>query len=136
MDTVIKENYEISVWRDIYEMRTGETEATWHEDKIAIIGSNTRTDAARAFNPVLTVDIYGQETFKFDIYSKYYDEDGAQVENPYLNLLINEAKVKVKFRGKWHDFIIKEVGEVHGNNFVVSYSCQSLAIYELGKGCY
>ena len=136
MDTVIKENYEISVWRDIYEMRAGETEATWHEDKIAIIGSNTRTDAARAFNPVLTVDIYGQETFKFDIYSKYYDEDGAQVENPYLNLLINEAKVKVKFRGKWHDFIIKEVGEVHGNNFVVSYSCQSLAIYELGKSGY
>lgn len=136
MDTVIKENYEISVWRDIYEMRAGETEATWHEDKIAIIGSNTRTDAARAFNPVLTVDIYGQETFKFDIYSKYYDEDGAQVENPYLNLLINEAKVKVKFRGKWYDFIIKEVGEVHGNNFVVSYSCQSLAIYELGKSGY
>ena len=136
MDTVIKENYEISVWRDVYEMRAGETEATWHEDKIAIIGSNTRTDAARAFNPVLTVDIYGQETFKFDIYSKYYDEDGAQVENPYLNLLINEAKIKVKFRGKWHDFIIKEVGEVHGNNFVVSYSCQSLAIYELGKSGY
>ena len=136
MDTVIKENYEISVWRDVYEMRAGETEATWHEDKIAIIGSNTRTDAARAFNPVLTVDIYGQETFKFDIYSKYYDEDGTQVENPYLNLLINEAKVKVKFRGKWHDFIIKEVGEVHGNNFVVSYSCQSLAIYELGKSGY
>ena len=136
MDTVIKENYEISVWRDVYEMRAGETEATWHEDKIAIIGSNTRTDAARAFNPVLTVDIYGQETFKFDIYSKYYDEDGTQVENPYLNLLINEAKVKVKFRGKWHDFIIKEVGEVHGSNFVVSYSCQSLAIYELGKSGY
>ena len=136
MDTVIKENYEISVWRDVYEMRAGETEATWHEDKIAIIGSNTRTDAARAFNPVLTVDIYGQETFKFDIYNKYYDEDGTQVENPYLNLLINEAKVKVKFRGKWHDFIIKEVGEVHGNNFVVSYSCQSLAIYELGKSGY
>lgn len=136
MDIVIKENYEISVWRDVYEMRAGETEATWHEDKIAIIGSNTRTDAARAFNPVLTVDIYGQETFKFDIYSKYYDENGAQVENPYLNLLINEAKVKVKFRGKWHDFIIKEVGEVHGNNFVVSYSCQSLAIYELGKSGY
>jgi hypothetical protein len=136
MDTVIKENYEISVWRDVYEMRADETEATWHEDKIAIIGSNTRTDAARAFNPVLTVDIYGQETFKFDIYSKYYDEDSVQVENPYLNLLINEAKVKVKFRGKWHDFIIKEVGEVHGNNFVVSYSCQSLAIYELGKSGY
>ena len=136
MDTVIKENYEISVWRDIYEMRAGETEATWHEDKIAIIGSNTRTDAARAFNLVLTVDIYGQETFKFDIYSKYYDEDSVQVENPYLNLLINEAKIKVKFRGKWHDFIIKEVGEVHGNNFVVSYSCQSLAIYELGKSGY
>lgn len=136
MDTVIKENYEISVWRDVYEMRAGETEATWHEDKIAIIGSNTRTDTARALNPVLTVDIYGQETFKFDIYSKYYDEDGAQVENPYLNLLINEAKVKVKFRGKWHDFIIKEVGEVHGSNFIVSYSCQSLAIYELGKSGY
>lgn len=136
MDTVIKENYEISVWRDVYEMRAGETEATWHEDKIAIIGSNTRTDTARAFNPVLTVDIYGQETFKFDIYSKYYDEDGAQVENPYLNLLINEAKVKVKFRREWHDFIIKEVGEVHGSNFIVSYSCQSLAIYELGKSGY
>lgn len=136
MDTVIKENYEISVWRDIYEMRAGETEATWHEDKIAIIGSNTRADTARAFNPVLTVDIYGQETFKFDIYSKYYDEDGAQVENPYLNLLINEAKVKVKFRGEWHDFIIKEVGEVHGSSFIVSYSCQSLAIYELGKSGY
>lgn len=136
MDTVIKENYELSVWRDVYEMRAGETEATWHEDKIAIIGSNTRTDAARAFNPILTVDIYGQETFKFDIYSKYYNEDGAQVENPYLNLLINEAKIKVKFRGKWYDFIIKEVGEVHGSNFVVSYSCQSLAIYELGKSGY
>lgn len=136
METVLKENYEISVWRDVYEMRAGQTEATWHEDKIAVIGSGTRTDAARAFNPILTVDIYGQETFKFDIYSKYYNEDGAQVENPYLNLLINEAKIKVKFRGKWHDFITKEVGEAHGSNFVVSYTCQSLAIYELGKSGY
>ena len=91
MSEVIKEKYEISVWRDIYEMRAGETEATWHEDKIAIIGSDTRNDAARAFNPKLTLDVYGQESFDFDIYSRYYNEDGALEENPYLSLLSNEV---------------------------------------------
>ena len=127
MDTVLKEPYEISIWKDVYE-----TDG-WHEYKVAIIGGDTRSDFARACNPVLTVDMYGQENFKFDMYSKYWDEDGEFVENPYVGLLINEAKVKVKYFGKWHDFIVKSVSEVHGDNFVVSYECQGYAIYELGK---
>ena len=127
MDTVLKEPYEISIWKDVYE-----TDG-WHEYKVAIIGGDTRSDFARACNPVLTVDMYGQESFKFDMYSKYRDEDGELVENPYVGLLINEAKVKVKYFDKWHDFIVKSVSEVHGDNFAVSYECQGYAIYELGK---
>ena len=136
MSEVIKEKYEISVWRDIYELREGQTEPTWHEDKIAIIGSDTRNDAARAFNPKLTLDVYGQESFDFDIYSRYYNEEGALEENPYLGLLSNEVKIKLYYRGEWHDFIIKNAEESHSNNLVIKYSCQSLAIYELGKSGY
>ena len=54
MDTVLKEPYEISIWKDVYE-----TDG-WHEYKVAIIGGDTRSDFARACNPVLTVDMYGQ----------------------------------------------------------------------------
>ena len=136
MSEVIKEKYEISVWRDIYELREGQTEPTWYEDKIAIIGSDTRNDAARAFNPKLTLDVYGQESFDFDIYSRYYNEDGALEENPYLSLLSNEVKIKLYYRGEWHDFIIKNAEESHSDNLVIKYSCQSLAIYELGKSGY
>ena len=136
MSEVIKEKYEISVWRDIYELREGQTEPTWYEDKIAIIGSDTRNDAARAFNPKLTLDVYGQESFDFDIYSRYYNEEGALEENPYLSLLSNEVKIKLYYRGEWHDFIIKNAEESHSNNLVIKYSCQSLAIYELGKSGY
>ena len=54
MSEVIKEKFEISVWRDIYELREGQTEPTWQEPNIAIIGSDTRKEAERAFNPKLT----------------------------------------------------------------------------------
>jgi hypothetical protein len=70
---------------------------------------------------------------------KYYDIDAkAFYDNPFLKLLVNERKVKLKYgedadgNPKWYDFVIKDIKE-NSENKTFSYTCKDLFINELSK---
>lgn len=103
---------------------------------IATIGSDTMDTPIRAFNPVLTEDLNGSRTLTFQVYMKYWDDEEEDFKkNPFLNLLVNERKVKLKYDSKWYDFVIKQISE-DSENEVMLVTCKDLFINELGKTGY
>lgn len=141
MGAIAKKPYEISIWEDILEKvektdtSTGYVtiEQYYKENKLAVIGSDTMTSPARAHNPILTKNINGSSNLTFTMYSRYFDEtQGERVDNPFLGLLVNERKVKLKYDGEWYDFVIKRIDENSENN-TFSYTAKNLFINELSK---
>ena len=141
MGAIAKKPYEISIWEDVLEKvektdsSTGYVtiEQYYKENKLAVIGSDTMTSPARAHNPILTKNINGSSNLTFTMYSRYFDEiQGERVDNPFLGLLVNERKVKLKYDGEWYDFIIKRIDENSENN-TFSYTAKNLFINELSK---
>lgn len=141
MGAIAKKPYEISIWEDVLEKvektdpSTGYVtiEQYYKENKLAVIGSDTMTSPARAHNPILTKNINGLSNLTFTMYSRYFDEiQGERVDNPFLGLLVNERKVKLKYDGEWYDFVIKTIDENSKNN-IFSYTAKNLFINELSK---
>lgn len=126
----LKDKYEISIWEDYL---ANPTDAYYSEKKIATIGSNTTTAQWRAINPNLVENINGTNTFTFKMYYVYTDtETGEKVQNPFIKLLVNERKVKVNWKNKWYDFIIKNISENSGDKSI-TYTCKDLYVNELSK---
>lgn len=125
--------YEISIWEDILIPKTTTTPEHYKEEKIAIIGSDTMTSPCRAIEPKLVENINGTNTLTFKMYYIYTDLDtGKQYYNPFLDLLVNERKIKLNWKGKWYDFVVKGRVENSGNKSV-TYTCKDLYINELSK---
>ena len=111
----------------------------YKERKICIIGSNTMDTPIRAVQGKLVSNVNGSNTLTFNMYSKYYDEEAEEFyDNPFLKLLVNERKVKLRYGApgskdcKWYDFIIKDVKE-NSETKTFSYTCKDLFINELSK---
>lgn len=141
MGAIAKKPYEISIWEDVLEKVEKTDDSTgyvtieqyYKENKLAVIGSDTMTSPARAHNPILTKNINGSSNLTFTMYSRYFDEtQGERVDNPFLGLLVNERKVKLKYDGEWYDFVIKRIDENSENN-TFSYTAKNLFINELSK---
>ena len=129
------DKYEISLWED-YPDLTSNNIPFLNERKICVIGSNTMTSAARAMEPKLVSNVNGTNTFSFKIYYRYKDEvTGEENINPYLPYIINERKVKVLWKGKWYDLVIKKIEEDTQKRFVLC-TCEDLFISELSKNGY
>ena len=131
MGAIAKKPYEISIWEDVLEKVEKTDDSTgyvtieqyYKENKLAVIGSDTMTSPARAHNPILTKNINGSSNLTFTMYSRYFDEtQGERVDNPFLGLLVNERKVKLKYDGEWYDFVIKRIDENSENNTFSSKS--------------
>lgn len=111
----------------------------YKERKICTIGSNTMSSPTRVINGKLVTNVNGSSTFTFDIYSKYYDSDsGSFYDNPFIGLLVNERKLKLRY-GKlgapdcrWYDFVVKDVKE-NSDSKTFSYTCKDLFVNELSK---
>ena len=126
----LKDKYEISIWEDYL---ANPTDSYYSEKKIATIGSNTMTAQWRAISPRLVENINGTNTFTFKMYYTYIDtETGEKTQNPFTKLLVNERKIKVYWKNKWYDFIIKAVDENSGDKSI-TYTCKDLYINELSK---
>jgi hypothetical protein len=55
------------------------------------------------------------------MYKRYIDNiTGEEVENPFVDWLISERKVKLKYKDKWYDFVIKDINET-SSNYLYSY---------------
>ena len=103
---------------------------------IATIGSDTMDTPIRAFNPILTEELNGSKTLTFQINYRYWDDEEEEFKlNPFINLLVNERKVKLKYDNNWYDFVIKQTDENSDSN-TFTYTCKDLFINELGKTGY
>ena len=108
---MMKDKYEISIWEDyITNPLLGDTHSS--ECRIATIGSNTMDTPSRAFEPQLIENIDGTNQFSFKLYYSYIDTvTGEKVDNPFVPLISNETKIKVLWKDKWYDFIVKSIVE-------------------------
>lgn len=149
--SVIKTPYEISLWEDrltfvdIYDNEyenvapEGVTIKTSYlkEIKLCVIGSDKFKSPITVTEPNLTRNVNGSNSLNFSIYSKYYDEKTESfLDNPFIPLLVNERKVKLKtiIKGKirWFDFLIKNISE-NSENYSFTYTVNDLFVNELGK---
>jgi len=131
---VAKDKYEISVWDDYPVAASGDVPAHYAERKLGVIGSNTITSTCRAYEPKLVEDINGTNTFTFKMYYRYKEvnEEYAEKVNPWISLLVNERKIKVYWKKKWYDFVIKGIQE-DSSGKSITYTCKDLFINELSK---
>lgn len=77
-------------------------------------------------------------------YLRFADSSGAEFswdsvefrndtfQNPFLNLLTNERKVKLKWKDSWYEFVIKNCQE-DSDGKSVTYTCNDAYINELSK---
>lgn len=137
----MKDKYEISLWEDYLVEASGNIPAHFEEKKLCVIGSDSMTDSFRAYDPILTSDINGTHTFTFKMYYVIKEnevtigESGFEVKsgkNPFLNLLVNERKVKVFWKDEWYDFVIKNCQE-DSSGKSITYTCSDVFINELSK---
>ena len=149
-----KDKYEISLWEDYEVAADGTIPAHYEERKIAIIGSDTMTSPCRALEPKLIENINGTNTFTFKMFYLYDisdieearargilnsdltwvtdDKERTKYRNPFESLLVNERKVKVYWKKKWYDLVVKNIQEDSSGRSVV-YTCKDLFINELSK---
>lgn len=112
--------------------------AHYRESKLAVIGANDMNSICKAIEPKLTSNINGSNTFTFKMYYTYVDNVTGEVfQNPFLNLLVNERRVKVYWpennvEDPWYDFVIKKCEE-DSSGKSITYTCNDLFINELAK---
>jgi hypothetical protein len=106
--SILKKPYELSIWLDDWDAASGK----FVEKKIATIGSDQMFGLIRAIEPNLTRNVNGTKKLTFKMYKKYVDtQSGEKVDNPFCQLLVNERKVKLKYKKKWYDFVVKNITE-------------------------
>lgn len=126
--------YEISLWEDYPDINNGVP--FLNERKLCVIGSDSMETRARAIEPKMVSNVNGSNIFTFKMYHYYIDElTGERYKNPFLPLLVNERKVKILWKGKWYDLIIKNIEE-DSTGKGLTYTCQDLSITELSKNGY
>ena len=138
----LKKPYKITLWEDkpryIYNQQNEVTNQWLEEVCIATIGSNTMDTPIRATQGKLVSRVNGENILTFNMYSHYLDEDGQYYENPFIGLLINERKVKLRYGAigeedtKWYDLVIKNIQE-NSESKTYSYTAKDLFINELSK---
>ena len=100
----LKKPYEISVWEDVW------NGTKFVEVRKMVIGSNTMESRQRAFEPNLKRNVNGSNELTFKLYKKYRDDvTGERVNNPFVDEIVNETKLKLNYKNKWYDFIVKNI---------------------------
>jgi hypothetical protein len=125
--SILIKPYEISVWEDVLE------DGVLVEKRLGIIGSDKMISQSKAIDPCLLRNVNGTKKLTFQMYKRYIDNiTGEWVVNPFSDWLINERKVKLKYDGKWYDFIVKDVTET-STNYLYSYQLEDALVQELSK---
>jgi hypothetical protein len=102
--SILESNYEISIWQDVF------VDDILTEEKLCVIGTHDMVSPFRALEPQLKSMLNGSHTFTFKIHRFIIDPiTGAKEENPFVDQLVNETKIKVNNDGKWYDLFIKNI---------------------------
>jgi hypothetical protein len=105
----------------------------FEETQGVIIGSDNMDSVYSVVNPIFKENINGNVELTFSIYYKIFDPDAMDFSmNPFVSMLTNEAKIKLKFRDKWYDLIIKNCVE-DSSNYMFTYTCKDFYVNELNK---
>ena len=127
----LKKNYEISLWRDVQG-----SDATFTEECVTTFGGSDMESLSRAISPKFKKSINGSKELTFQLYKKYIDPiSGEEVDNPYVSMIANESKIKLKYREKWYDLIVKNIQQ-DSDKHTVSYTATDLFTAELSKNGY
>lgn len=120
-------------WKDDSANTSNEQGGYWEEVRSVVIGDSESDFKGMLFNPVLTRNVNGTVQFTFSMNDGFY-EGVDRVDNYLLPYLFNEVLVKLKYDGKWHDFLVKEIEENHDKDGLrYDFSCEYLPINELSK---
>lgn len=98
---------------------------TIRENEITVENSSFSIDAEGNF----VVNGHTSNEVRTPTYSTFNLE---KTKNPFLNLLVNERKVKCFWKGEWYDFVIKNCAE-DSSGKSITYTCTDLFINELSK---
>ena len=128
----LKKPYKITLWEDRNRYAyNGNNEVTnqWLEEVcIATIGSNTMDTPIRAYNPILTKELNGSKTFTFSILYRYWDDEDEEFKiNPFINLLVNERKVKLLYGTETY-----QLGDVNQDGVVDEKDIALILKYQSG----
>ena len=122
---------EISKFSEDYERYT--VMEHYEEVQGVIIGSDEMDSVFNAINPIFKENVNGSVELTFSIYYRIFDPDTLEFSmNPFVSMLTNEAKIKLKFRNKWYDLVIKSCQE-DSTNYMFTYTCKDFYINELSK---
>jgi hypothetical protein len=130
--SIIKGAYELSIWRDVYNSDSKK----FVEEKVIVIGSDIMQDAGaphRAYDISQKRNVNGTRNLSFKLSYTYIDPTtGEKVANPFVGMLTNETKIKLKHKGKWYDYLIKNIAE-DSKSHTCTYSAEDLFVNELSK---
>ena len=128
-----KRPYELSVW--IEKLNGSGSKA---EEKGIIIGAHDMDYPGKATGVTITRELKGSKSLSFQMVDKYFDPFvGDYVHNDFIDMLSPEVKVKLNYKGKWHEFTIKSVDEkkvLHG--IIKTFTCHDACIDELARNGY
>ena len=104
---MLRECYDLDIIESLYGYRVQSS----NENEIEVL----------AVQPDTTPLIYR----KIQVYDDHYI-------NPFIQYLFNEQKLKVKWKDKWYDFIIKNCDE-SSDSKLITYTCEDQFISELSR---
>lgn len=129
---ILRKPYEISYWEDVWD----ELSQSYKEQRVQTIGSNEMTAQTRAQNPKLTRKTNGEISFSFEMYYQYVDNITGQLEeNPIVNVLQNESKIKLYYNSEWFDLLIKHINK-NSKQHLITYQLVNQHVEELSKNGY
>ena len=102
------------------------------EEKQFVFGS---LEGGQSFaqNVVLTEDTKDAvNTLTFSLYNYYYNDDGVKEESPFIKLLHEEDKLKLKYKNKWYDFFLVD-SNLDSSANRVDYIAKDANVIELSK---
>ena len=127
--SILTKPYEISIWNDVWDV----AQNRFVEQKLGVIGSNEMFSECRALEPTLSRATNGVKKFSFKMYKTYIDTvTGEKTNNPFVDWLISERKVKLRYDNKWYDFVIKNIVE-NSSTQLCTYQLEDALVQELSK---
>lgn len=128
-----KRPYELSVW---VEQLNGSNSKI--EKKGIIIGAHDMSYLGKATNLVLKRELKGTNTLTFQMPDRYFDSlSGEYVRNEFIDMLYNEAKLKLFYKDRWYEFFIKKIDEKKQHkSYMKTFTCTDAFIDELSRNGY
>ena len=128
-----KHEYELSIWEK--ELVDGNT---INEIKLQVIGAHDMTHLGRATNVHFKKLLNGTHVLTFQMPIRFFNSEvGDYVQNELIENLFNEQKIKLKFKNKWYEMVVKSINEKKNFKSVMKdFTCSDGFIDELSRTGY